>query len=116
MKPFKYFLFSTFLLLTTFGYSQKREGTLTPEMVENATKRKQVVGSYSSYVTKDGTILKIGDKITLGVPSSNKSFAFVFVGINPTNANIAVSGFDFEITKIQCDGHQNFGFFCRFKY
>ena len=111
MKYFKYFLFSTFLLLATFGYSQKREGSLTYEMVENATKRKQVVGSYSSYVTKDGTILKIGDKITLGVPSSNKSFAFVFVGINPTNANIAASGFEFEITKIQCDGHQNFGFF-----
>ena len=111
MKSFKYFLFSTFLLLTTFGYTQKREGSLTPEMIETATKRKEVVGSYSSYVTKDGTILKIGDKITLGVPSSNKSFAFVFTGINPTNASITASGFEFEITKIVCDGHQNFGFF-----
>jgi len=110
MKNFKHFLFPFFLLLVSWGYSQKK-GQLTQEMLETATKRKEVVGSYSSYVTKDGTILKIGDQITLGVPSSNKSFAFVVRGLNAVNAPIGISGLSWEIVRITCNGHQNYGFF-----
>jgi len=37
-------------------------------------------GEYTSYVASDGAVYKIGDRIKIGVPSSNKTFAFISEG------------------------------------
>ena len=37
-------------------------------------------GEYTSYVASDGAVYKIGDRIKIGVPSSNKTFAFITEG------------------------------------
>ena len=36
-------------------------------------------GDFASYLSKDGVLYKVGDTLTLGFPSSNKSFAFIVV-------------------------------------
>ena len=38
-------------------------------------------GEYTSYVASDGGVYKIGDRIKIGVPSSNKTFAFIKTSI-----------------------------------
>ena len=110
MKSFKYFLFSTFLLLTTFGYTQKREGSLTYEMVENAKSRKQIKGRYQSYIAKDGSVINIGDKVTIGKPSSNKTFAFIISILAMAPAGVGITGFTYEIKNIFVDGANDVGF------
>ena len=37
-------------------------------------------GEFTSYISKDGSVYKIGDRIKIGVPSSNKTFAFITEG------------------------------------
>ena len=37
-------------------------------------------GEFTSYVSKNGTIYKVGDKVTLGIPSALRTFAFVNEG------------------------------------
>ena len=44
------------------------------------TSEKRPKGESTSYESKDGSVYKIGDKITIGVPSSNKTFAFITEG------------------------------------
>ncbi len=36
-------------------------------------------GGFTSYVSKNGAVYKIGDRLRIGVPSSNKTFAFIQV-------------------------------------
>lgn len=33
-------------------------------------------GEFTSYISKDGAVYKIGDRIKIGIPSSGKTFAF----------------------------------------
>ncbi len=66
-------------------------------------------GEYTSYVGSDGGVYKIGDRIKIGVPSSNKTFAFIWMGdgiltpLEPLPA--AQSGSETEIKKIFVAGH-----------
>ncbi len=43
-------------------------------------------GDYTSYVGSDGGVYKIGDRIKIGVPSSNKTFAFITTGMTSDEA------------------------------
>jgi hypothetical protein len=38
-------------------------------------------GEFTSYVGSDGGIYKIGDRIKIGVPSSNKTFAYISINM-----------------------------------
>jgi hypothetical protein len=49
---------------------------------------------FNSYLAQDNHLYKVGDTIKIGVPSSNKTFAFVeqgnaLSGLNPANVRIA---------------------------
>lgn len=72
-------------------------------------------GEFTSYVSKDGAVYKIGDKITIGVPSSNKTFAFITEGdgiILPITQLTAISsGQQTEIKRISVFGTKRSGFF-----
>lgn len=71
-------------------------------------------GEYTSYVGSDGGVYKIGDRIKIGVPSSNKTFAFITQGdgiltpLEPLPA--AQSGTETEIKKIFISGNKRTGY------
>lgn len=71
-------------------------------------------GEYTSYVSKDGATYKIGDRLKLGVPSSNKTFAFVYEGdgllLPMTNVGSVVSGTETEIKRIFVVGNKRAGY------
>jgi hypothetical protein len=74
-----------------------------------ATSRK---GEYTSYVASDGGIYKVGDRIKIGVPSSNKTFAFIIgdgIVIPATGIPAACSGMETEIKRIIVGGNQRTG-------
>ena len=70
-------------------------------------------GEYTSYVGSDGGIYKVGDKLRIGVPSSNKTFAFIFQGdgiitpFEPVSSN--ASGDETEIKRIFLGGNKRTG-------
>ncbi|MCL9981122.1 MAG: hypothetical protein NBV77_06710 [Bacteroidia bacterium] len=71
-------------------------------------------GEFTSYVGSDGGVYKIGDKIRIGVPSSNKTFAFIFEGdgfLVPITPLTAISsGQETEIKKIFVGGSKRTGY------
>lgn len=76
-------------------------------------------GEFTSYVATDGGVYKIGDKVKIGVPSSNKTFAFIFEGdgimIPITNLLASSSGQDTEIKKIFVAGNKRIGYSVSFR-
>lgn len=71
-------------------------------------------GEFTSYVASDGAVYKIGDRIKIGVPSSNKTFAFISEGdgimLPITNLTAASSGQETEIKKIWVAGNKRAGY------
>ena len=69
---------------------------------------------FDVYQSKDGNCYKIGDKINILTPSSNKTFAFIYQGdgisMPVTNAPISLSGLSVEIKKISYSGTRRVGF------
>lgn len=102
-KVFFIFFFSIGIV----GYSQEIKFSDLPTTSQR--------GEFTSYVGSDGGIYKIGDKIRIGVPSSNKTFAFISEGdgiIIPLTPLTAVSsGQETEIKKILVGGSKRTGFY-----
>jgi hypothetical protein len=76
-------------------------------------------GEFTSYVGSDGAVYKIGDRIKIGVPSSNKTFAFITQGdglLMPiTNLTASFSGTETEIKKIFVYGNKRMGYSITFR-
>lgn len=76
-------------------------------------------GIFTSYESLDGTVYKIGDEVTIGVPSSNKTFAFITEGdgvilpITPLLVN--ASGQKVEIKHFYVYGSKRTGFYASFR-
>jgi hypothetical protein len=72
-------------------------------------------GEFTSYIGSDGGVYKIGDKIKIGVPSSNKTFAYITEGdgiVLPITPLMAVSsGQETEIKKIFVVGGKRTGYY-----
>lgn len=71
-------------------------------------------GGYTSYLASDGAVYKIGDKIKIGIPSSNKTFAYIQEGnmvMGIANANVNISGESSEIKKISIQGNKRSGYY-----
>jgi hypothetical protein len=72
-------------------------------------------GECTSYVSKDGSVYKIGDKLKIGVPSSNKTFAFISEGdgllIPMTPLTARSSGQETAIKRILIEGTKRTGFY-----
>jgi len=71
-------------------------------------------GEFTSYVGSDGGVYRIGDKIRIGVPSSNKTFAFIWEGdgilVPMTPLNAVSSGQESEIKRIFVVGNKRTGY------
>jgi hypothetical protein len=75
---------------------------------------KRPKGKFESYESSDGGIYKVGEKIKIGVPSSNKTFAFITEGdgiLTPLSpATVSISGNEAEIKSIMVGGNKRAGF------
>jgi len=76
-------------------------------------------GEFTSYIASDGAVYKIGDRIKIGVPSSNQTFAFITEGdgflLPITNLTAASSGQETEIKKIWVVGNKRVGYSVSFR-
>jgi hypothetical protein len=76
-------------------------------------------GEFTSYISKDGAIYKIGDRLKIGVPSSNKTFAFISEGdglLTPiTPLLVGASGQETEIKRIFVIGNKRAGYSVAFR-
>ena len=76
-------------------------------------------GEFTSYVGSDGAVYKVGDRIKIGVPSSNKTFAFITQGdglLTPiTNLTASFSGNETEIKRIAVVGNKRAGYSVSFR-
>ena len=76
-------------------------------------------GEFTSYVGSDGAVYKIGDRVKIGVPSSNKTFAFITQGdglLTPiTNLTASFSGNETEIKRIAVVGNKRMGYSVSFR-
>jgi len=98
-------IFMLSFMITTLSYAQEiKHSDLT-----NASR-----GEFTSYVASDGGVYKIGDRIKIGVPSSNKTFAFIWMGDGVITAlqplPVARSGEETEIKKIFVVGNKRTGY------
>jgi hypothetical protein len=109
----KKLLLSTVLLVGFVGFSQQTV-KVSYEEISSAKERPSYDGDITEYVAKDGSLYKVGDKITIGVPSSNKTFAFLSSGdgfMTPlVPLEIGVSGQKAEIMKFRISGTRRAGF------
>ncbi len=109
----KKLLLSTVLL---FGFAAFGQETIraTYDEITTAKERPSYTGDITEYVAKDASVYKIGDMITIGVPSSNKTFAFLSSGDGIMTAlvplSIVVSGQKAEIMKFKISGTKKAGF------
>ncbi|NQW34974.1 MAG: hypothetical protein HQ470_04125 [Methylophilales bacterium] len=106
-------LFFLFLLTNVIAYSQE----IKYSDLSNIAKRSGV--QYESYHASDGQIYKVGDKITIGVPSTNKEFSFIWTAqtlldvlaeVPSYYATVSSSGDLSEIKRIYLVGTKRAGF------
>lgn len=92
------------LLFGVLGFTQ----TLTYDQLSNSKER--IKGGFTEYIAKDGSIYKVNDTLTIGMPSSNKTFAFIsigdgvftplqYVGINVVNTKTVIKSIGIVGTK-----------------
>lgn len=110
MKKVFIILFFTLGVFTSFNvFSQD---TLRYNDLQSGVKPE---GKFSYYESKSGYIYKIGDRLKIGVPFSNKTFAFITEGdgiLFPiTPLTISASGQESEIKKIWISGTKRSGYF-----
>lgn len=67
-------------------------------------------GNHNSYLASDGDIYKVGDKIKIGLPSSNCNSTFTFISNGNGHITSDCSGQEVEITKIWVHGTERIGY------
>lgn len=71
-------------------------------------------GEYQSYISKDGTLFNVGDKITIGSPSKTNQFSFIYIGngiLTPiTFIGAAWSNTEVTLKKINILGNEDSGY------
>jgi hypothetical protein len=109
----KKFLSLCMLGITLIGYSQQNT-TISYGILTSSNERPKIEGEITEYIAKDGSIYKVGDQVTIGVPSSNKTFAFLSTGdgiMTPlVPLGINVSGQKADIIKFRISGTRRSGF------
>lgn len=104
-------VFLMVVFVAQFGFGQEIKHS---ELATTTSK-----GEFTSYVGSDGGIYKIGDRIKIGVPSSNKTFAYISEGdgflLPITNLTASASGQETEIKKIYVIGNKRAGYSVSFR-
>jgi len=112
MKKLNYLILAVCFLFSNYSFSQELNYN---DIVSGRVKK----GEYTSYVAKDGSIFKVGDKITLGTPSGvNGRFVHltkVDIGGNVYQVGAEAVNTSCEIKKIRLDGNERRGFKAAFR-
>ena len=102
------------IALFAFNFSFAQEINHSDLATTTSTK-----GEFTSYVSSDGLVYKIGDIITIGVPSSDKIFSFIWEGdgllLPYENLTSISSGQKTEIKKIFIVGGKRTGYSVNFR-
>lgn len=108
MKAFILFVVST--LFTTFT-------TLSQELKFSDVGTTYLSGDFQSYVSKDGVIYKVKDKVKIGTPSTNKTFAYILVWGSKDRQPLGVSasGNETGIKRIYIKGNKRAGYTVSFE-
>lgn len=74
---------------------------------------------YDTYISKDGLVFKVGDRLKIGKPSSvNQTFTYIvesdFVTGDGGHLSALYSGFETEIKRIRVAGNRNIGYRANF--
>ena len=105
--------FTIIILTVTFSLSQEIKHS------DLSTISERSFNEFTSYIASDGSVYKIGDRIKIGVPSSNKTFAFITAGdgilLGIYNLTAASSGQETEIKKIYVLGNKRVGYSVSFR-
>ncbi|MCI7556949.1 MAG: SHOCT domain-containing protein [Bacteroidales bacterium] len=113
----KCLFFMCALLSTMLAFSQT---TVTFEQIKSSTDPKHDFNKeYDAYVASDGHTYAVGDEFTLGVPSSNKSFAYMTSELAMASAILGGGpvayvgaqwgGYKVQIRKIKVERNKNRG-------
>lgn len=111
----KKLLMITLFTISICGFAQEVQQEIKYTDLATTTNR----GEFKSYVSKDGSIYKVGDRIRIGVPSSDKSFTFItegdgiLLGITQLTSNSA--GQETEIKRIFVVGNKRAGYSVSFR-
>jgi hypothetical protein len=104
-------VFLMVVLMAQFGFSQEIKHS---DLATTSSK-----GEFTSYIGSDGGVYKIGDRVKIGVPSSNKTFAYITEGdgflLPITNLTASASGQETEIKKIFVVGNKRAGYSVSFR-
>ena len=104
-------VFLLIVLTAQFGFGQE----IKHSDLATTTSR----GEFTSYLGSDGGVYKIGDRIKIGVPSSNKTFAYITEGdgimLPITNLTASATGQETEIKKIFVVGNKRAGYSVSFR-
>jgi hypothetical protein len=110
--------FVLMLMMSVFMYNVNAQDTLTYTSLQSG-ERPKATTEFTFYKSKDGSVYKIGDRIKIGMPSSNKTFAFITEGdgvlLPITNLTASSSGQETEIKKFQIGGTKRTGFYVSFR-
>jgi len=117
MKTITFILFSTVLMVVSsisFGQQFKHDDLTTTKF--SAYKNYY----FDSYISKDGVLYKITDRLKIGTPSSNKTFAFItddnpLGSSNDSQLGVSSSGDQTEIKKIYVTGNKRTGYSVYFR-
>ena len=110
----KAILFTISTLISAMSFGQQIDFTTLQKATNGDVK-----GEYRTYVSKDGTIYNIGDKIKIGHPATNRTFSYInmgdgfFIPIQPLTSDF--SGIDTEIIRIIVYGNKRMGFKVSFR-
>ena len=81
--------------------------------------KKKPKGKFNVYESKNGTVYKIGDHLTIGSPSTNKTFAYINQGdgfFTPIELiDVTSTGEKTELFKIIVSGTKKSGYRARFR-
>ncbi|MDR6764468.1 hypothetical protein J2Y38_004701 [Flavobacterium sp. 2755] len=104
----------SFILLSAVNSFCQESVKATYENITNSKERPKFDNDITEYIAKDGSSYKVGDILTIGIPTKNNVFAFISTGdgimMPLVPATISLSGQKTEIIKFKILGTKKAGF------
>lgn len=106
----KLLLFTVALIVSVSSFGQK---TIAYDDLKSFSKGSMEIMTFDSYLGSDGYSYKVGDTLKIGMPSSNKTFAFITEGSAlqaPYQSPVSSAGTNTVIKKIYVNGNNRMGY------
>ena len=106
----KLILFAFAFVISVSSFAQK---SISHDDLKSFSKGAMEIMTFDSYLGSDGYSYKVGDTLKIGMPSSNKTFAFITEGSalqTPYQSNVSSAGTNTVIKKIYVNGNNRMGY------